>query len=85
MAQLVQEFDPGDLVTLKSGSPVMTVSRKEATSLGRFRYTCHWFVNEMVFTGEFYAAELRPFNEMVQPTQGQAGGNLRVQGVPQRD
>jgi uncharacterized protein YodC (DUF2158 family) len=39
---MADEFKPGDVVTLKSGGPLMTISKIEP-SVGEQRAWCEWF------------------------------------------
>ena len=52
------DFKPGDTVRLKSGSPVMTVSKTEDG-----RVNCVWFSNDDVKSGTFIAAALEQYVE----------------------
>ena len=52
-----QDVKEGDVVTLKSGGPEMTVDKLEQ-SRGEFRYFCIWFVNGERMSGTFNPAAL---------------------------
>ena len=57
----VVEFEPGDVVCLKSGGPAMTVSHSERITVGTFdgmSTLCHWFE---CFDGEYSAVRESAF------------------------
>jgi uncharacterized protein YodC (DUF2158 family) len=47
-------WKPGDLVRLKSGGPIMTVS----AITSRDKVDCHWFVGETLKATEFHSNAL---------------------------
>ena len=58
----MQEFNPGDLVRVKSGGPLMTVARYRE-DLGK--YECTWMdAKEVPCTGYFYASVLEKVEDI---------------------
>lgn len=52
------EFNAGDIVTLKSGGPNMTV--KEVSAIGNLLIVCQWFAGKKLEAGRFDPASLSP-------------------------
>lgn len=57
MATVQKKFKVGDLVQLKSGGPVMTVSKVPESSIDL--YTCQWFAGAKLSQGYFREDELQ--------------------------
>ena len=54
----MQEFKPGDIVTLKSGGPKMTVSEIENLRNGRIIIVCEYFLNGNIHQTKLYSETL---------------------------
>jgi uncharacterized protein YodC (DUF2158 family) len=52
-------FNKGDVVQLKSGSPLMTVTNPSAVAGGHAVVSCTWFVGDKVEAGVFPAETLK--------------------------
>lgn len=72
MAEVEQKFKVGDIVTLKSGSPKMTISKLDlklrigGTNSGKFdvftgNVDCQWFVETTINTATFNQDSLELF------------------------
>lgn len=57
MATEAQNVKEGDVVTLRSGGPEMTVEKLECNR-GEFRYLCTWFVNGRQMSAAFKPSSL---------------------------
>lgn len=56
-------FKPGDVVQLKSGSPLMTVSEIVTDRAGVNKVVVSWFDNNEPKNSHFVAAMLEPYKE----------------------
>jgi uncharacterized protein YodC (DUF2158 family) len=54
-------FKPGDLVVIRSGGPVMTVTQCAEDQLGMVRVTCSWFDKNAHVEGIFPAPALKTY------------------------
>jgi uncharacterized protein YodC (DUF2158 family) len=55
------KFKTGDLVKLKSGGPIMTVSsHSEQTQYNSEHYRCDWFAGKKLDSGNFKPDQLEP-------------------------
>jgi uncharacterized protein YodC (DUF2158 family) len=59
MAESGAPFKPGDLVVIRSGGPVMTVTHYEEDQLGMVRVSCSWFDNNTHVQGLFPGPALK--------------------------
>lgn len=56
-----KEFAIGDLVTLKSGGPIMTVNSPRKNNAGYvIGYNCQWFAGKKLEQGPFPTESLEP-------------------------
>ena len=56
---MAEQFDVGDVVQLKSGGPIMTVSGISQLSSGGEAVRCQWFEKNKPMRGAFKAAMLK--------------------------
>lgn len=66
------DFNPGDVVQLKSGGPKMTIS-KLFEFQGHMEAGCDWFEGTKQQSGSFPVTSLKHFDE-TPPKRAQAGG-----------
>lgn len=66
---MAQGFQIGDLVQLKSGSPIMTIETVRGSATGQ--HQCTWFVDNKVVVHKFHADAL----EKAEKPASQASGS----------